>query len=324
MFAGVFPGSVWESRAPEDVGLDASKLQQLANLVSGSGVIVRDGYQVYEWGNPAATLDWASAAKPVISTLLFMAEDEGLCAMDDPIGNYIAGGTPKDAQITFFQLANMTSGYSRAEAAGTAWAYNDFAINLYGYVVAEKVFNSTPSVVFADKFDFLGFQDPIIVSDSQFLRLKAMSVRDFARLGLFWLNRGNWDGTQVIPDSYFDRVTNHVPPGIPVTSSDGPESWNLGSYGGSDNQGSTGPGHYGMNFWVNTNGFYVPSDTNLFAAVGHGGQKVCFVFPDRDLVVAGFGNWGHPSTAAVQIVLEADTRTAVEPTTWARLKSRYR
>jgi CubicO group peptidase (beta-lactamase class C family) len=322
--AEVFPSAAWESRPPGDLGLDAGKLQQLATLVAGSGIVIRDGYQAFAWGNPANTLDWASASKPVISTLLFMAEDEGLCSSDDAVGDYLAGGSSKDAAITFFQLANMTSGYSRGEAGGVAWAYNDVAINLYGYLVTEKVFGATPSTVFDDKLGFLDFQDAVTVSDGQFLRLKVMSVRDFARLGLFWLKQGRWDDTQVIPASYFDRVTNHVSPGIPVTNNDGPESWSLGSFGGSDNQGPTGPGHYGMNFWVNTNGFYGGAEASLYAAVGHGGQKVCFVFPDRNLVVVGHGTWGHPSTAAVQLIVEADTRTSVEPETWAGIKSKFR
>ena len=128
----------------------------------------------------------------------------------------------------------------------------------------------------------------------------------------------------MIPDAYFDLVTNQVADALAITSSDGSESWSLGTFGGTDNQEATGPGHYGMNFWVNTNGFYGMADPDLFAAVGHWGQKVCFVFPDRNLVVVGHGNWGNPSTAAVQLIVEADTRTSVEPMTWARLKGRFR
>ena len=143
-------------------------------------------------------------------------------------------------------------GYSRAEGAGAAWAYNDHAINLYGYALCHEVFGQAPSAVVAAELGFLGFEDTRNISDSQYGRIKVMSIRDFARLGLLWLNRGAWDGVQRIPDASFDLVVNHVPSAHPTTSGDGPESWSLGSYGGSDDQGPFGPGHYGMNFWVNT------------------------------------------------------------------------
>src|ERR1700752_1737818 len=131
--AEVFPGVAWETRSPAQVGLDAAKLQELQNLVGGSGMIVRGGYQVWTWGHIQVPRNWASASKPVISTLLFLATSQGLCTLDSTMGGYHAGGSAKDRSITFRDLANMISGYSRGEAPGAAWAYNDYAINLYGY-----------------------------------------------------------------------------------------------------------------------------------------------------------------------------------------------
>ncbi|MCA9753290.1 MAG: serine hydrolase [Gemmatimonadetes bacterium] len=321
----VFPGSQWQTRSPEQAGLRADMLQQLADYAGGDGIVIRDGYQVYSWGDPSNRGDWASASKPVLTTLLFLAADQGLCQIDQTIGDFMVGGTAKDRAITFHHLASMTSGYSRGEGPGQAWAYNDFAINLYGYVLCEKVWGASPPDVVQDQLAFLGFQDPVTIGTGQYGRVKAMSVRDFARLGLFWLNRGQWDGEQVIPESYFDLIAEPVPSGTPVTSSDGPESWDLGSFGGSDNQTSAGPGRYAMNFWVNVNNNQWPGrPTNVYHAAGHGGQKVCWIVPDMNVVVAGIGGGALGNAAALDLILEANDSSPVTPVSWAEVKAMHR
>ena len=50
----VYPGKTWQTRKPEDVGLDAAKLEQLRDLVGGHGCIVRHGYLVFAWGDSAS------------------------------------------------------------------------------------------------------------------------------------------------------------------------------------------------------------------------------------------------------------------------------
>jgi CubicO group peptidase (beta-lactamase class C family) len=327
--AGVFPGATWPTASPAAVDLDPTRLADLAAHVGGSGVVIRHGYLVYEWGaGGTKTGDWASASKPLLSTLLFLADSRGLTTIHTPMADVMAEGSAKDEAITFFHLANMISGYSRGEEAGWAWAYNDYAINLYGYALCREVFGQNPSSVVATELDFLGFEDSPTISDAQYGRIKIMSIRDFARLGLLWLNRGTWNGTSRIPSSYFDLVTNQVPAGTPRTTANGPESWDLGTYGGTDDQGGYGPGHYGMNFWVNTSGMWPGVPTNVYAAIGHGGQKTCVVMPDLDLVACGLGSWGAPgdahSTEALQLLVEANAALSVETSSWGRVKAAYR
>ncbi len=325
----VFPGATWSSTTPEAADLDGAKLAEVAALVGGSGVIVRHGQIVYEWGGGGTTTgDWASASKPMLSTLLFLATDQGSTGIHTTMGEVMTGASPKDAAITFFHLANMISGYSRSESAGAAFAYNDHAINLYGYALCHEVFGRAPSDVVATEFAFLQFQDSPTINDSQYGRISVMSIRDFARLGLFWLNRGTWDGNAVIPAASFDLVTNQVPVGIPLSADDGAESWNLGSFGGSDDQVAPGPGNYGMNFWVNTNGLWPSVPANVYAAIGRDGQKTCMILPDQDMVAVGLGSWGPLAsgnmTSAILKLIEADTQVAVEVQSWSRIKAAYR
>ena len=293
-------------------------------------MIVRDGYQVFSWGDPTSGTDWASASKATLSTLLLLAEAQGLCTVNTTMGTYLAG-TPKDEAITFLLLANMLSGYSRGENPGTAWAYNDHAINLYGKVLYEHVYGGNAPTVFAQQFGFLNFEDSYEVSDWQYGRIKNMSVRDFSRFGLFWLNRGTWDGVEVIPSAYFNWLENEVPPGVNVTAADGPESWDFGTFGGSDNQTTFGPGTYAMNFWTNQGGIRWPGyPHDIYHANGHWNQKVCWVIPSLNLVVTGFGtNSMFGETDALQYLFAADLSSVsagsgIDTQSWTHTKSQYR
>src|SRR5438046_2165587 len=75
--APVFPAEHWEMRQPESLGLSKAKLEALREVVGGRGCVVRYGCMAYSWGDPARSADVASAVKPVISTLLLFAVQEG-------------------------------------------------------------------------------------------------------------------------------------------------------------------------------------------------------------------------------------------------------
>src|SRR5262249_8150769 len=75
--ARAYPGAAWETRTPEEAGLSRARLDSLRDLVRGRGCVVRHGYLVYSWGDVSRSDDVASAVKPVISTLLLLAVQEG-------------------------------------------------------------------------------------------------------------------------------------------------------------------------------------------------------------------------------------------------------
>jgi CubicO group peptidase (beta-lactamase class C family) len=327
----VFPVPTWSTVTPEAAGLDPAKLDQLAALAGGSGLVLRDGAIVRTWGDPATGGDWASAGKPVLSTLLFLADTRGLTTLDATMGDYLTGGSEKDRGIRFHDLANMVSGYSRAEWPAEAFAYNDHAINLYGHVLLVRVYGGAPSQIVPAELAFLGFEDEVVVSDAQIGRIKRMSVRDFARLGLFWLERGNWNGTQVVPSGYFSLVDVPVPPDTPMTTGDGPESWDFGSYGGSDDQGFNGAGSYAMNFWTNAGGLLYPGfPETVVLASGHDDTKVCWLLPELSLVAVGFGTApAFGRIQGLQILHDAvlggtPVPDGVETSSWGAIKARHR
>ena len=128
----VYPAAEWERRTPEQVGLSAEKLQALAGLAGGRGCVVRHGYLVYAWGDPAKSGDIASAVKPVVSTLLLLAVQQGkIKDVDAKLADFEPRlrdlNRGKDAGITWRHLASQTSGYGLAEAPGEAYVRADSA-----------------------------------------------------------------------------------------------------------------------------------------------------------------------------------------------------
>lgn len=88
-----------------------------------------------------------------------------------------------------------------------------------------------------------------------------MTPRDWARLGLFYLNRGEWNGQQILSKKWVDFA---------FTPSPAAEN-------------------YGVQLWMNTNGAEWPElPTGIYHFSGHQGQEILMV-PEHDLVVVRTG-----------------------------------
>ena len=293
-----FPGASWQFKTPAEVGLDAAKLDEFANNLGGDGCIVRNGYMVRCWGNPALNKDWASAVKPILSTLLFFAVSENtLGSVDDRVGDWGWNLNAKDQPMTFRHLANMMSGYARGEAPGEAWAYNDYAISLYTKNL-ENIFGKSLDAAIKERLGALQFEDGSIFGSRGSYGTDA-SVRDFARIGWFWLNKGNWNGTQLLPESFFDNyVKPDVPNNLPRTSSGDSDYLGVGTIGGGSDQTAFGPGIYGFNWWFNgnvgtTSDLHWPdAPLDTYQANGHFGFEVVTIIPSLNMIVAARGGWG--------------------------------
>ena len=102
-------------------------------------------------------VDWDSAGKAVLSTMLLFALQEGsVSSFDDLVVDWgwDVSGDPaatlqgKDRAITFHHLANMTSGLDRVEGPGEAYAYNDNAVQLYARTLLRVFDAETPRTAF--------------------------------------------------------------------------------------------------------------------------------------------------------------------------------
>lgn len=298
----VYPGTKWQTRSPEEVGLSEAKLRALEGLVGGRGCVMRQGFVVYTWGDQSKSGDVASAVKPVISTLLLFAVQEGkLGSVDDRAADFEPGlkrlNDGKDASITWRHLASQTSGYGLVEAPGEAYAYNDYALALYYDILTQKVFKESGTDILKTRLaDVLQFEDPYTFQafgpNDRPGRL-AISVQDFARFGLLILRGGKWKGRQVLLPKFLElAISSPISADTPLTS--GAEAEMLPdqrSLGGSKNITSVGPGYYSFNWWLNRldkegRRLYVDAPPDTYVASGHGGKRTLWIIPSLDLIVS--------------------------------------
>jgi len=298
----VFPGRHWTEATPDEVGLAVDKLDALAALAGGRGCVVRHGRLAYTWGDAAKSGDVASAVKPVISTLLLLAVQQGkLASVDGQVADFEPRlkslNAGKDAAISWRHLASQTSGYGLAEPPGTAYSYNDFALALYYDTLMHGVYRQDATQVLKEQLgDPLGFEDAYTFEafgpGDRPGRL-AISPRDLARFGLLYLHGGRWRDRQVVDPALVRLALGSVVPAdLPRTS--GQEAAMLPgqrSLGGTRNITPAGPGYYSFNWWLNRTDrdgrrLFVDAPPDLFAASGHGGERVLWIVPSLDLVVA--------------------------------------
>ncbi|MBL7185249.1 MAG: DUF5060 domain-containing protein [Phycisphaerae bacterium] len=317
-----YPREVWQTKTPAEVGLDSQKTDAIARLLGGRGCIVRHGFVVRTWADQSQKGGWMSSSKPVISTLLFFALQEGkLDSVDAPIKRFGWGLNPKDETMTFHHLANMMSGYARPDKPGAAWAYNDYAINLYRLTLFDRLFGAEPDAVANDpqRLGALQFEDGLSFSKKAHV---VASVRDFSRLCWFWLNKGRWQQRQLLSEEFFDKYCRpHVPRDLPHTQKAGTDDYlGIGSYGGgSDHFTEAGPGIYGYNFWFNSTGRDHPdrltwpdAPADAFMTVGAGGNSAAII-PSLDMViVAAKARWGNPEPGDSESVMNQVMKLAAE------------
>ncbi|MDY7395973.1 serine hydrolase [Aureibaculum sp. 2210JD6-5] len=87
------------------------------------------------------------------------------------------------------------------------------------------------------------------------------TTRDWAKFGLLYLHKGNWNGEQLFEESWSDYVKT------PTNGSNG---------------------QYGGHFWLNAGGKYPDAPKDLYSANGYQGQRV-FIIPSKDLVIVRMG-----------------------------------
>ncbi len=298
-----FPGKSWPEKNPAHFGMDRQKLDSISLLLGGRGCIIKEGSVILSWGNQESKSDWLSSVKPIFSTLLFFAIEEGkIPGVHYKIKNLGWELNEKDQSMEFYHLANMTSGYARPEKPGKAWAYNDFAIQLYQKSLFDKIFREDPEKVFLSRLGALQFQDhPSFPKEKP--RIYA-SVRDFARLGLFWINRGEWNNRQLLPAKYFRKYMKpQTPEKLPPTNKSAATNdyLKIGSFGGgSDHFTRYGAGIYGFNWWFNGKGRLHPrsktwpdAPDDTFMTIGAGGNNMVMIPGQRLILSSARGNWGR-------------------------------
>jgi len=159
---------------------------------------------------------------------------------------------------------------------GTFWEYNDVRINRLALALLRTVGRPLPRVLAenvmrpigaTDTWEWHGYHNSMVDVDGTAMRSVSggghwggglwISARDLARVGLLYLNDGEWDGDRLLSEAWIDASTEPC---------DANES-------------------YGYLWWLNADRTLWPSaPASAYAALGHG-QNAVWVDPEHDIVV---------------------------------------
>lgn len=92
------------------------------------------------------------------------------------------------------------------------------------------------------------------------------TTRDWSKLGLLYLHKGNWNGEQIFSESWAKYVTTPT---------------------------NTSNGRYGAQFWLNFGGYFPDAPREMFYCSGYQGQMVAII-PSMDLVIVRMGLTEEP------------------------------
>ena len=259
-----------------------------------SVMIVRGGQVVAEgWWAPYAADErhmMFSLSKSFTSTAVGLAVAEGKLSIDDPVLKFFPGlapATPSDnlEAMRVRDLLSMTAGHHAedirnfpyrseenvvgkflslpvAHKPGTFFVYNTPASYTLSAIVQKVTGQTLLDYLGPRLFEPLGIVDPQWEASRQGVSMGGfgLSIRteDIARFGQLYLQRGKWQGRQLVPASWIDQATARQTSNGSSPTSD----WEQG---------------YGYQFWRSRHGFYRGDGA-------HG--QFCIVMPQHDTVVA--------------------------------------
>jgi CubicO group peptidase (beta-lactamase class C family) len=301
-------GNTWDTIAPQTLGYCQQKIDSLYNFLeqnnSKAFILLKDGKIVLEkyFGTHTATTpwQWASAGKTITSFMTGIAQQEGYLSITDTTSSYLGQGwtncTPEqEEKITIWNQLTMTSGLDDGVSdpfctidscliysaeTGMRWAYHNAPYTLLDSVIE----NATGQTL--NSYTTQKLKNPTGMTGA-FLSVGYNNVfystaRSMARFGSLILNKGNWNGNQIMTDTaYFNDMVN--------------TSQNLNKA-------------YGYLWWLNgKQSFMVPTlqtafpgiicpnaPEDLIAAIGAGGQFLNVV-PSQNLVWLRMGDEPTPS-----------------------------
>jgi len=258
-------------------------------LIIRNGYVVLDAYfSPYDGSFPHKL---ASVTKSVMTTLIGIAVDQGKIQLDQPMVSFFSDRTianldERKEHITVRHLVSNQNGFASGclggdeptliamrstpdwvQAAldrkmtaepGKAFCYDSPGMHLLSAILQEAT--GMTALEFAQKnlFEPLGIHDLLWRADPQGhtrgwgdLYLKPL---DAAKLGYLWINKGVWEGKQIVSASWVE------------------DSVKANSYGGMDS--------YGYGWWISNDSYY---------ASGRGGQTIK-IYPAYNAVIVTTGS----------------------------------
>ncbi len=261
-------------------------------VIQNDSILYENYFNNYE---ESSIVNSFSMAKSILSILVGIAIDEGIIkSIDEPVTNYLKDvEDEKFKNVTIEHLLNMTSGIDFNESytnpfgdaatfyygtnlhkavnkmkikhePGTRFTYSSGDSQVLGMVLTAALKDVTISEYLEVKiWKPLGMEYDATWSldrkndgiEKTFCCLNARA-RDFAKIGRLYLNKGNWNGTQLVSKKWVENSTKIDTTGGKV-------------------------GYYQHQWWIN-------QKDNSFEAEGILGQHI-YVNPEKNAIIVRLG-----------------------------------
>jgi CubicO group peptidase (beta-lactamase class C family) len=284
------------SQAIRDYFAAADKLDTLHSFM-----LVRHGHVIAEaWWKPEAPDKphvLHSLSKSFNSTAVGLAIADGQINLDDPVLTFFPADAPADVSdnlkaMRVRDLLTMTCGHDTEPKAvggapsvkqflahpvphkpGTHFQYNTMGSYTLSAVVTKVTGQTSLEFLKPRLFEPLGIENPEWATSPEGNSLGGygltLCTEDVAKFGQLYLQKGKWNGTQLIPEKWVEQATSKQVPNDQESHSKIGIDWVQG---------------YGFQFWRCTH--------NAFRGDGANGQ-LCVVMPDRDAVIAITADTGN-------------------------------
>ncbi|HEY2572447.1 MAG TPA: serine hydrolase [Verrucomicrobiaceae bacterium] len=284
---------------PEAQGISARSVIDFVEAVDQintlhSFMIVRHGKVIAEgWWKPEAAdkphVLW-SLSKSFNSTAVGLAIAEGKLNLDDPVLKFFPAEAPESPSenlkaMKVRDLLTMTCGHEAEpkiannaptakaflahpvpHAPGTHFQYNTFGSYMLSAIVTKVTGQTSLEFLKPRLFEPLGIENPKWDASPEGPSLGGyglyLCTEDIAKFGQLYLQKGKWNGKQLLPEKWVAQATAKEVPNDQAGHSKIGIDWKQG---------------YGFQFWRCTH--------DAFRGDGRAGQ-LCVVMPEQDAVVA--------------------------------------
>lgn len=316
----VFPKKEWIQSSPAQQQMDSLKmiraLDSLGNYLHKDGLsetmIIRNGVVVFQGENVKKTHSIWSCSKSFTTTVLGILIKQGKCNLEDYAWTYEPLLKEKYPKLKLKHLANMTSGYSAVgddrwddwesedwswtpykpdtpyAEPGEAFRYWDESMMMLGRVLTQIAKQPQYEVIKSALTSKIDFGDWYWKLEKD---IKGMPINNgctdvhinatqLARMGLLFLNKGNWNGKQLLDPAWVEQATTNQVPADAVLQT--------------DVRNLDGLGKYGYGWWVRGDKKDMPNTPSQTYYMSGYNNNVCFIVPEWNLVFVRMGKDGNP------------------------------
>lgn len=211
-------------------------------LLIRNGSVILDAY-FYPYDGTTVH-EFASVTKSVMTTLIAIAADQGKLKLDQPMLSFFSDRNidnvdARKERITVQHLASMSSGldsvgFERDEGTlddmrasedwiqfaldrkvtsepGTHFVYDSPGMHLLSAILQNATGMTALEFARQTLFEPLGIREALWDTDPQGFNHGwadlFLQPRDAARIGYLWLNKGAWEGRQIVPSNWVEDST---------------------------------------------------------------------------------------------------------------------